>query len=84
LPGPKLRPTATGEGLALEKKVLEELGLGLEELRTLSAHAPGTRRDLVVRPEHADVRSDGARLVISFELPSGSYATEVLRELLRV
>ena len=83
LPGPKLRPTALGEGRELENKVLEELGLGPEELRALSDHAPGTRRDLVVRPEHTDARSDGARLVISFELPSGSYATEVLRELLR-
>jgi tRNA pseudouridine13 synthase len=83
LPGPKLRPTATGEGLELETKVLEELGLGGDELRALSEHAPGTRRDLVVRPEHADVASNEARLVISFELPSGSYATEVLRELLR-
>ena len=83
LPGPKLRPTATGDGLELEKQVLEELGLGAEELRTLSAHAPGTRRDLVVRPEHTDVRGEDDRLVIRFELPSGSYATEVLRELLR-
>lgn len=83
LPGPKLRPVATGEGLALETKVLEQLGLGADELRTLSAHAPGTRRDLVVRPERTDVRNEGDRLVIGFELPSGSYATEVLRELLR-
>jgi tRNA pseudouridine13 synthase len=83
LPGPKLRPVAIGDALALETKVLEELGLAAEELRTLSAHAPGTRRDLVVRPVQTDVRSEGDRIVIGFELPSGSYATEVLRELLR-
>jgi tRNA pseudouridine13 synthase len=83
LPGPKLRPTATAEGQRLERAVLEELGLGETELRSLADHAPGTRRDLVVRPEHGEVREDGDRIRISFELPSGSYATEVLREMLR-
>jgi tRNA pseudouridine13 synthase len=83
LPGPKLRPTATGEGLALEQKVLADLGLGEGELATLAKHAPGTRRDLLVRPEHGDVAIEGDRTFISFELPAGSYATEVLREILR-
>ena len=83
LPGPKLRPPAAGEALALERQVLEEVGLGDNELRALAEHAPGTRRDLVVRPAQGDVRADGDRIRISFELPSGSYATEVLRELLR-
>ena len=54
-----------------------------ENRGALADHAPGTRRDLVVRPAHGEVRADGDRLRISFELPSGSYATEVLREMLR-
>jgi tRNA pseudouridine13 synthase len=83
LPGPKLRPAAAAEGRELEQRVLAELGLGERELSALGQHAPGTRRDLVVRPAHAAVRADGDRLRISFELPSGSYATEVLREMLR-
>lgn len=83
LPGPKLRPTATAEGQKLEESVLTALGLGETELRALADHAPGTRRDLLVRPERCDVRPDGDRLRISFELPAGSYATEVLREMLR-
>jgi tRNA(Glu) U13 pseudouridine synthase TruD len=60
-----------------------ELGLAERELQTLARHAPGTRRDLVVRPEHAEVRIEGSRMRLSFELPAGSYATEVLREMLR-
>jgi tRNA pseudouridine13 synthase len=83
LPGPKLRPAATGDALELERSVLRELGLGDKELEALAQHAPGTRRDLVVRPEHVDVRVEGDRLRLCFELPSGSYATEVLREMLR-
>ncbi len=83
LPGPKLRPAAKDEGLALERAVLGELGLGDRELEALAQHAPGTRRDLVVRPEQGDVIIDGDRLRLRFELPSGSYATEVLREMLR-
>jgi tRNA pseudouridine13 synthase len=83
LPGPKLRPAATSEALDLERSVLGELGLGEKELEALAEHAPGTRRDLVVRPEHGDVQIEGDRIRISFELPSGSYATEVLREMLR-
>jgi tRNA pseudouridine13 synthase len=83
LPGPKLRPTAKGRGLELEERIVAELGLTERELAALGRHAPGTRRDLVVRPEHAEVRVDGNRLWISFELPAGSYATEVLREMLR-
>jgi tRNA pseudouridine13 synthase len=83
LPGPKLRPTATADGQKLEESVLSALGLGEAELSALAEHAPGTRRDLVVRPEHCEVRVDGDRLRISFELPAGSYATEVLREMLR-
>jgi tRNA pseudouridine13 synthase len=83
LPGPKLRPVASGEGRELEQSVLGALGLGERELDALAGHAPGTRRDLVVRPTQGDVRADGDRLRICFELPSGSYATEVLREMLR-
>jgi tRNA pseudouridine13 synthase len=83
LPGPRIRPAAVGEGLELERSVLRELGLGDVELEALAEHAPGTRRDLVVRPGNADVLADGDRLRLRFELPSGSYATEVLREMLR-
>jgi tRNA pseudouridine13 synthase len=83
LPGPRIRPASAGEGLELERAALRELGLGEKELEALAQHAPGTRRDLVVRPEHGEVRVEGDRLRLRFELPSGSYATEVLREMLR-
>jgi len=82
--GPKLRPAAA-EALALEQRLTAELGLDESMLGALGREAPGTRRDLFAplpdlvmqavtdRPEPA--------LRLSFTLPSGGYATEVLRQL---
>ena len=44
----------------------------------------GERRTLVVRPTAVAHRLDGDELTIEFELPRGSFATSVLRELLDV
>ena len=82
--GPKLRPAAA-DALALEQRLTAELGLDEAMLGALGREAPGTRRDLFAplpdlviqaltdRPEPA--------LRLSFTLPSGGYATEVLRQL---
>lgn len=89
--GPKMRP-AKSQALELEQQVLSELGLTLEELDQLGAHAPGTRRDIwlrfndfeaAVEESTAPVSDTGTRLsaVLSFSLPAGSYATHVVREL---
>ncbi|HMA91675.1 MAG TPA: tRNA pseudouridine(13) synthase TruD [Polyangiaceae bacterium] len=89
--GPKMRP-AKSEALELEQQVLSELGLTLEELDQLGAHAPGTRRDVWLRlndfeasvQEGSAPSSDGATtpsVVLLFGLPAGSYATHVVREL---
>lgn len=81
--GPKTLQSA-GEARALELSVIEELGLETSDLATLAKHAPGTRRDLLVRPENVEVRA-GERpeeLVLVFTLPSGAFATELVRELL--
>jgi tRNA pseudouridine13 synthase len=82
--GPKMRPVQ-GEALALEERVLAELGLVPKTLETLGSHAPGTRRDLRLRiddlkTELISVNSTPA-LRIAFSLPAGAYATLVVREL---
>lgn len=82
MPGPKIR-AAAGAAAALEAEVLGELGLEGPALHELGRHAPGTRRDLLVRPEGVEVSAIGDRLWVGFELPSGSYATMVVRELTR-
>jgi tRNA pseudouridine13 synthase len=71
------------EALELEGKICAELELSPERLERLSKSAPGTRRDVLVRPTKVSVE-DGLvedELVLSFELPSGSYATQLVREL---
>jgi tRNA pseudouridine13 synthase len=82
LPGPKMR-AASGAALALERSVVDELALDETSLEMLDRLADGTRRDLVVRPTPLEVRSaEPDALVVTFALPPGSYATQLLRELL--
>lgn len=78
--GPKCRP-ASGLGLELEEETLSELGIDLELRAALSRHAPGTRRDLLVRLGSLGVEVESeSSLVLEFELPAGSYATQLVRE----
>jgi tRNA pseudouridine13 synthase len=79
--GPKAKQ-AEGNALALEAAVINELGLAAAELDALARLAPGSRRDLVVFPEELSVQMDSpGTLLVRFFLPSGSYATNLVREL---
>lgn len=73
---------ADGEPGEIERQVLEELDL---EPSTFDLpgefESTGTRRAVLVR---TDMRVDREPLAFSFALPSGSYATAVLREYLKV
>jgi len=82
--GPKMRPAAA-DALALEQRLTNELGLDEAMLGALGREAPGTRRDLFaplpdLRLEAVTDRPEPA-LRLSFTLPAGGYATEVLRQL---
>ncbi len=82
--GPKMRP-AEAEALALEQQVCRELGLDEAALGALGKWAPGTRRDLFAPLTELSVEAvegrPGPALRLSFTLPAGGYATEVLRQL---
>lgn len=89
--GPKMRPAQT-EALALEEQVLAEAKIDADQLKQLSRHAPGTRRDLLLLPtdfetaleitDGSDSGVSGSHSVrLSFTLPAGSYATHLIREL---
>jgi tRNA(Glu) U13 pseudouridine synthase TruD len=81
--GPKMK-ASRDEALALEREVVNGFGLGDEELGRLGDFAAGTRRDLFVHPEDLDVdRLEDGSLILQFSLPSGSYATQLVRELTR-
>jgi tRNA pseudouridine13 synthase len=78
--GPKARPTAA-DAAALELAQLEQLGLDAEAREKLARLAPGTRRDLIAPVNDLELRWSGVgRLELEFSLPSGSYATEVIRQ----
>jgi tRNA pseudouridine13 synthase len=82
LPGPKMR-AAAHEAAELERTLREELGLDERASAELGRHAPGTRRDLLIHPEGVEVSETPDRVWLAFELPAGSYATLVVRELTR-
>jgi len=83
LPGPKCL-AARGTPAELEVATLAELGLDEATLAPLADSAPGTRRDLLVHPESLSVQQVAeGHLLLNFALPSGSFATQLLRELTR-
>lgn len=82
--GPKMRP-AGAAALALEHEICATLGLDEQALGLLGKLVPGTRRDLFaplteLTLESVD-REGTPALRLSFTLPAGSYATEVIRQL---
>lgn len=80
--GPKML-RAQRSARELEERALREAGLEPADLEALGRHVPGARRDLLVFPKNPEVDWQGDRLVISFELPAGSYATVLVREVTR-
>jgi tRNA pseudouridine13 synthase len=82
--GPKMRPAAE-QALALEQQLCRELGLDEAALGILGRAAPGTRRDLFAPLADLSVEAAADRpepaLRLSFTLPAGGYATEVIRQL---
>jgi tRNA pseudouridine13 synthase len=82
--GPKMRPAAA-DALALEQRLTSELGLDEAMLGALGREAPGTRRDLFAPLPDLKIDAvtdrDQPALRLSFTLPAGGYATEVLRQL---
>jgi len=82
--GPKIRPAAA-DALALEQRLTTELGLDEAMLGALGREAPGVRRDLFAPLADLSIEAVAGRgepaLSLSFTLPAGGYATEVLRQL---
>lgn len=86
--GSKMRAPSPGTPAAtLEREILDVAGIAPAKLAKLGRKVPGTRRRLLVWPDWpldpavavTDERGDGLRLC--FALPSGSYATVLIREL---
>jgi tRNA pseudouridine13 synthase len=81
--GPKMRAPG-GEPAALEQAVLAEAELSIEDFARAGKLAEGTRRALAVRlSDVAPVTAaPDQSLIFTFSLPSGSYATVLLGEII--
>jgi tRNA pseudouridine13 synthase len=75
---------ARGQAGILEESMLQREGLRLEDFRLADGLGmEGERRPLRVPLTEATVAGEGADLLLSFVLPKGSYATSVLREIVK-
>lgn len=74
-----------GEELNLENAVLHEHRCNIDALKTIFHHwrLEGERRSYREAIKHAEVSEKNNCLKISFDLASGSYATSVVREILK-
>ncbi|MGI5860773.1 MAG: tRNA pseudouridine(13) synthase TruD [Myxococcales bacterium] len=73
---------AEGEALKREQRVLEAEGLDLESFAWLKGDAEGSRRAMRL-PISLEVTEIAGGLELSFALPKGSFATTVLREVMK-
>ncbi len=79
--GPRMfRPEE--EVAAQEEKLLRDEGLTVDDFRAGKGEAEGSRRAYRVCLAGAGIEEHGSDLWVSFELPKGSYATVVLREMM--
>jgi tRNA pseudouridine13 synthase len=76
-------PAAQGEPGGREQRALAEAGLVPDLLARGGNELRGTRRPYRFKLGEVDLREASEGLVLSFDLPSGGYATSVLRELTR-
>ena len=72
-----------GDALAREEALLQAAGLTVEDLGKWKRIAPGTRRFVRVRVTKLGVTVSDNTLDMEFTLPAGSYATILVREILK-
>jgi tRNA pseudouridine13 synthase len=78
-----MRPAPGSPAAAREQRILDAEQLDAEHFAALGRLAEGTRRPLLVRIEQPSLAAEEDRLILSFTLPSGSYATVLLDELMK-
>lgn len=72
----------SGECEVLERRIEEEFGFTEEVYARMGKLGRGTRRTLRIRPQELSFEEAEDGFWVTFELPSGAYATVVLREIL--
>jgi tRNA pseudouridine13 synthase len=83
MPGGKMHPRPTHDAADRETAALTRLGVTTGDFETM----PGARRPMRIRPSDtrvsAGVDDHGGHVTIAFSLPAGSFATVVLREVMK-
>lgn len=72
-----------GDAREREEELLEESGLTLDRLAKWKRVAPGTRRFVRVPVANLELTVSDHTVVLDFTLPAGSYATILVREVLK-
>jgi len=72
-----------GEARFREEAILQEAGLTLDQLRKWKRVAPGTRRFVRIPLNKVDMSVTESTVELDFTLPAGSYATILMREILK-
>ena len=80
--GVKMMPAMAEAGLR-EQTILSGSGIGPDAWARHAKYGEGTRRTARIRPTDCEVDCEGDALRLRFELPSGAYATTVLREIMK-
>ncbi len=80
--GPKMKQPS-GQPAEREQAVLEKYELQRDQFLLYDNLTSGTRRPFLIFPEEMHAEEDECGVRIQFDLPSGSYATVVLRELMK-
>ena len=83
MPGPEML-AATGAVADMEREIMSSLRLSNRDFQKYSRLTSGIRRKMIEFPTEADARlTDDAAIMATFSVTSGTYATVVLREIIR-
>lgn len=80
--GPKMK-VPTGEPALREQRVLDRFGITLQQVAVFHRLLAGARRRLVICTDDLQIDPDPGGLRFRFSLPSGAYATTLLREFMK-
>lgn len=78
-----MAPPPGTDAAAREQAVLDEEELTPDSFRSVGKLAAGTRRPLAIQPADVEVTAHDDFLELGFALPSGCYATAVMREVIK-